>query len=128
MYPQEQFAVRAFRAGAAGYLTKAGAPEELVKAIRTVLQGRKYVSPSLAETLAVGIEEKHEKPLHELLSEREYQVMLRLATGQTPTAIAIEMTLSVKTVNTYRLRLLKKLRANNNAELAAYAIRNQLMD
>jgi DNA-binding NarL/FixJ family response regulator len=108
MYPEDQFAVRAFRAGAAGYMTKESAPEELVQAIRKVVRGGKYVSPSLAEKLAAELGEDAERPPHEALSEREYHVLCLLASGKTATQIAAEMSLSVKTISTYRTRLLEK--------------------
>jgi two-component system, NarL family, invasion response regulator UvrY len=127
MYPEDQFAVRAFRAGAAGYMTKESAPEELVRAIRKVVRGGKYVSPSLAEKLAAELGEDAERPPHEALSEREYHVLCLLASGKTVTQIAAEMSLSVKTISTYRARLLEKMRMKTNAEVTRYAIEHRLV-
>jgi DNA-binding NarL/FixJ family response regulator len=127
MYPEDQFAVRAFRAGAAGYMTKESAPEELVQAIRKVVRGGKYVSPSLAEKLAAELGEDAERPPHEALSEREYHVLCLLASGKTVTQIAAEMSLSVKTISTYRVRLLEKMRMKTNAEVTRYAIEHRLI-
>jgi len=127
MYPEDQFAVRAFRAGAAGYMTKESAPEELVQAIRKVVRGGKYVSPSLAEKLAAELGEDAERPPHEALSEREYHVLCLLASGKTVTQIAAEMSLSVKTISTYRVRLLEKMRMRTNAEVTRYAIEHRLI-
>jgi two-component system invasion response regulator UvrY len=127
MYPEDQFAVRAFRAGAAGYMTKESAPEELVQAIRKVVRGGKYVSPSLAEKLAAELGEDAERPPHEALSEREYHVLCLLASGKTATQIAAEMSLSVKTISTYRARLLEKMRMKTNAEVTRYAIEHRLV-
>lgn len=101
--------MRAFRAGASGYLTTECAPEELLAALSKVLGGGKYVSPSLGELMASGLENGTEKPLHELLSDREHQVMGLLATGRTVSEVAHEMSLSVKTISTYRSRILEKL-------------------
>jgi two-component system, NarL family, invasion response regulator UvrY len=127
MYPEDQFAVRAFRAGAAGYMTKESAPEELVQAIRKVVRGGKYVSPSLAEKLAAELGEDAERPPHEVLSEREYHVLCLLASGKTVTQIAAEISLSVKTISTYRARLLEKMRMKTNAEVTRYAIEHRLV-
>jgi DNA-binding NarL/FixJ family response regulator len=127
MYPEEQLAVRAFKAGAAGYLTKESAPEELIYALRKVAEGGKYMSPALAERLASRFA-SHEKLPHEVLSDREYQVLHFLATGKTVSEIAKQLTLSVKTVSTYRARLLEKMNLNNNAELMRYAITYRLFE
>lgn len=128
MHPEEQYAVRALRAGASGYLTKESAPDELVGAIRKVSAGGKYVSTSLAETLASILQEKGEQPIHKALSDREYQVMCMIGSGKTVAEIALELSLSVKTISTYRSRILEKMRMKNNAELAHYATRNRLID
>lgn len=128
MYPEEQYALRFFRAGASGYLTKKSAPEELVNAIRTVSKGKKYVSPSLAEKLVGELDITTEKPLHSSLSDREFQVLCLIASGKTSGEIAEELFLSVKTVSTYRARILEKLRLKNTAELINYAIQNQLVE
>jgi len=126
MYPEEQFAVRALRAGASGYLTKDSAPDELIDAIRKVAAGGKYVSSSLAERLASLVQET-ERPLHETLSDREYQVMRLIASGKTVTEIAKELSLSVKTISTYRSRILEKMQMKNSAGLVHYAIENHLI-
>lgn len=128
MYPEEQYAVRFFRAGAAGYLTKKSAPEELVNAIRTISKGKKYVSPSLAETLIGELDVTTEKSLHSALSDREFQVLCLISSGKTSGEIADELCLSIKTVSTYRARILEKLRLKNTAELINYAIQNQLVE
>jgi two-component system, NarL family, invasion response regulator UvrY len=127
MHSEDQFALRAFRAGAAGYMTKENAPEELVKAIKKVLAGGKYVSATLAETLVLGLEADAEKPAHESLSDREYQVLRMIASGKTVKEIAEELSLSMKTISTYRTRILEKLRMKTSAELTYYAIANKLV-
>ena len=128
MHPEEQHAVRALKTGASGYLTKESAPEEMLSAIRKVSRGGKYVSASLAETLASMLNEHDERLPHEALSNREYQVMCLIASGKSVSEIAQELSLSVKTVSTYRARILKKLRMTNNAELIRYATKNELVD
>lgn len=128
MHPEDQFAVRVLRAGASGYMTKETAPEELVKAIRKVVAGGKYVSASLAEQLACDLEDCSEKLRHETLSDREYQVMCRIASGKTVKEIAEELSLSVKTISTYRARILEKMNMKTSAELTHYAIQNRLVD
>ena len=128
MHPEDQYAVRALKAGASGYMTKESAQDELVKAIRKILQGGKYVSPTLAEKLAFNLEVRTEKPLHETLSDREYQVMLMIASGKTVSRIAEELALSAKTIDTYRTRILEKMKMKTNAELMKYAIRNKLVE
>ncbi len=128
MHPEEQYAIRALKAGASGYLTKESTPDELITAIRKVSAGGKYVSSSLAETLAYELGRMDEKAPHETLSDREYQIMLLIASGKTVTEIAESLSLSIKTVSTYRSRILEKMRMKNNAELTYYAIKNQLVD
>jgi len=128
MHSEEQYAVRALRAGASGYLTKASAPDELIGAIRKVSRGRKYVTASLAEKLALELDADIHKPPHETLSDREYQVMLMLAAGKSVTEIADELCLSVKTISTYRSRILDKMNMKKNTELMRYAIENGLVD
>jgi two-component system, NarL family, invasion response regulator UvrY len=128
IYPEEQYAVRALKAGAAGYLTKESAPEELIAAIRKVSQGGKYISASLAEKLAFHLEVDTEKPLHERLSDREYQVMLKIASGKTVKEIADEMSFSIKTISTYRVRALSKMGLKNNAAFTYYALKNGLVE
>ncbi len=127
MYPEEQYAVRALRSGASGYLTKESAPDELVAAIRKVSSGRKYISASLAEKLAAKLENHQVQPPHEQLSDREYQIMCMIASGKTQTKIAEALSLSIKTISTYRARLLKKMHMNSNAEITRYAIENKLV-
>lgn len=124
-FPETELAVRTLRAGASGYLNKEMAPEELVAAIRLVNSGRKYVSPAVAELLASSVS-RGGSPAHDLLSDREYQVMILLAKGRTVSEIASEISLSVKTISTYRARILEKMDLKNNAELMLYAIRNNL--
>ncbi len=128
IHPEEQYAVPALRAGASGYLTKESIPDELVAAIRKVSMGGKYVSSSLAEKLASDLETSDEQPAHKTLSDREYQVMCMVASGKTVTEIAQELSLSVKTISTYRSRILEKMKMKNNVELAYYAIKNRLVD
>jgi DNA-binding NarL/FixJ family response regulator len=128
MHPEEQYAIRALKAGAAGYLTKQSAPEMLVTAIRQVAQGKKYVSPSVAMQLADAISHDSEKPAHEALSDREYQVLVMIAAGRTLTQIAEDLNLSVKTVSEYRKRLLEKMQLETNAELIHYGMRHGLVE
>jgi len=127
MYPEDQYAVRVMRSGAAGYMTKDTAPEELVGAIRRVAQGRKYISPSLAETLASNLDINAGRPVHQTLSDREYQVMCMIASGKKVGEIAEALSLSVKTISTYRTRILEKMRLKNNAELTLYAVEQRLV-
>jgi DNA-binding NarL/FixJ family response regulator len=127
MHPEEQYAVRALRAGASGYLTKASAPQELIGAIRKASMGGKYVTASLAEKLALELDLGTQKPRHELLSNREYQVMLMLASGRSVTEIAADLCLSVKTISTYRGRIMEKMGMKKNAELTLYAVQCKLM-
>ena len=128
MHPEEQYAMRALRAGASGYLTKESVPEELVAAIRKVAGGGKYVSASLAEHLASMVQSDGGAPPHETLSRREYQVMCMIASGKTVSETAQELSLSAKTISTYRTRILEKMQMKNNAELIRYATKNQLVE
>lgn len=128
MHPEDQYAVRALKAGAAGYLTKESAPEVLVEAVRRAAAGGRYVSPALAEKLALHLDRAREREPHEALSDREFQVFRRLAGGRTVGQIAEELSLSVKTVSTYRTRILEKMGLQTNAELMQYAFRNKLVD
>jgi two-component system invasion response regulator UvrY len=128
MHPEEQYAVRALRAGASGYLTKESAPEELVAAIQKVSTGGKYVSASLGEKLASIVQHEAEQLPHEILSHREYQVMCLIASGRAITEIARELSLSVKTISTYRSRILQKMKMKNSSELTRYAISKSLID
>jgi len=128
MHAEDQYAVRVLRAGAAGYLTKESAPAKLVQAIRKVVRGGKYVSATLAEKLVYDLDSDSSKAPHEVLSDREYQVLCLIASGKTVTDIAEELALSVKTISTYRVRILEKLNMKNNAELTRYAIKEGLVD
>jgi len=127
MHPEEQFARRALKAGASAYMTKETVPEELVKAVRKVLAGGRYVSAALAEKLASDLREGTNLTPHEILSDREFQILQMIASGKTVTNIAEELALSVKTVSTYRARVLEKTGMRNNAELIRYAIENHLV-
>lgn len=127
MHPEEQYAVRALKAGAAGYLTKESAPDELIMAARKILAGGRYVSASLAERLAYDLDRPSDKPLHETLSDREFQILCMIASGRTVKEIGKDLALSVKTVSTYRARILAKMRFKNNAEITRYAIENGLL-
>jgi two-component system invasion response regulator UvrY len=128
IHPEEQYALRALRAGASGYLTKESAPDELVVAIRKVSSGGKYISASLAEKLAFELEVGRDQAPHETLSDREHQVLCLIASGKTVMEIAQELSLSEKTISTYRSRILEKMNMKNNAELTYYAIKNQLIE
>jgi len=128
MHREDQYAIRALKAGAAGYLNKQSAPKELVNAIRQVSKGQKYISSALAQELARQIGEDQDRPLHETLSDREYQTLTMIASGKSVTDIANELTLSVKTVSEYRSRLLAKMKLKNSAELTHYAIKHHLVD
>jgi two-component system, NarL family, invasion response regulator UvrY len=127
MHPEDQFAVRLLKAGAAGYMNKESAPEELVGAIRKIMAGGRYVSPALAERMASYLSVDTQKPPHERLSDREFLVLRLIASGKTPTEIAVELSLSVKTISTYRTRILEKMAMSTNAEITRYAIQNQLV-
>jgi DNA-binding NarL/FixJ family response regulator len=128
VYPEEQYAERVLKAGVAGYLTKETIPEQLLTAIRHAASGRRYITPSLAEKLAAGLGRAGEREPHETLSNREYQVMTRLAAGRTVTEIAAELSLSVKTISTYRSRILEKLGLATTAELIRYALERGLVE
>jgi len=127
IYPEEQYAVRTLKAGASGYLTKQSAPEELIAAIRKVYKGGKYVSASLAEKLAMFLDADISRPVHELLSDREYQVVVMIASGKTVSEIAAELSLSVKTISTHRSRALSKMGMKTNAEITYYAVKHGLV-
>ena len=128
MHPEEQYAIRSIRAGASGYLTKDSAPEELLKAIRKIARGGKYITASLAEKLAAELEGERRGLPHEILSDREYQVMCMIAAGRTVKEIADVLSLSVKTISTHRARILLKMGLKNNAQLTHYAIKHNLVD
>ncbi len=127
IHAEEQYAVRCLKAGAAGYLTKESAPEELVEAIRQVVAGGKYVSRGLAESLAMRLTETGDRPRHDTLSDREFQVLQLMGAGKSLTEIAAALSLSVKTVSTYRARMLEKLALKSSAEIIQYAIQNRLV-
>jgi len=126
-FPERQYAVNVLRAGASGYVNKEMAPEELLLAVRAVLQGRRYVTPALAELLVNELDVDHEKPAHTQLSEREFQIFCKLATGRAATDIADELCISVKTVSTYRSRIFEKMGFTSNADITTYALRNNLI-
>lgn len=128
MHPEEQYAVRALKAGAFGYLTKQSAPEQLVTAIRQVAKGKKYVSQAVALQLAEAITDTDEKPPHERITDREYQVLTLIASGKTLTQIADTLNLGVATVSTYRARLLEKMGLKSTAELIRYGLEHRLTD
>ncbi len=128
IHPEEQYAIRALKAGAAGYLSKDTAPEELVKAVQRVLQGRKYISASIAEKLAGDLQHKNANKLpHELLSDREFEVCKLISSGKSVTEIAEKLSLSITTVSTYRARILSKMDVKSNADLTRYALENKLI-
>lgn len=127
MYPEDQYALRSLRAGAQGYANKAGDPVQLIEAVRIVMQGRKYLTPEVAQMMAESIAQPQAEVLHNALSEREMQTLQKIATGRRLTDIAEELMLSPKTVSVYRARVLEKLQLANNAELTVYAIRNDLV-
>ena len=127
-YDETQFAIRALRAGAAGVLNKDCLPEVLIGATRQVLAGKKFISESVAETLADEMTVDSTRPVHEQLSDREYDVMVKIAAGASVSEVAAQLNLSVKTISTYRGRILEKMHLKNNAQLSQYAIRNNLID
>ena len=127
MFPEDQYAIRCLRAGAQGYLNKAGDPANLVTAVRTLAQGRKFVTPEVAQMLVESLSGDTQESLHASLSERELQTLLKIASGKRLSDIAEELMLSPKTVSVYRSRVLEKLKLSNNAELTVYAIRNELV-
>ncbi len=126
-FPERQYAVPVLKAGASGYLSKESAPEELLKAVRLVLSGRRYVSSTLAEQLVSDLDLDSDRPAHAELSEREFQIFCKLATGTTASDIARELNISVKTVSTYRSRVLEKMRLQSNADITTYALKNGLI-
>lgn len=125
--PEDQYAIRVLKAGASGFLNKDSAPEELLNAVRIVMNGKKYISESIAEKLAQSLSSPFDKPLYEYLSDRELQVLQLIASGKTVSSIATELSLTVNTISTYRARILEKLQLNNNAELTRYALDNNLV-
>lgn len=128
MYPEEDYALRSLKTGASGYLNKARAPEDLIRAIRKVAAGRKFISEALGEHLASYVGGDTQKPPHESLTDREFMVFQMIASGMTITEISVELSLSVKTVSTYRTRLLSKMQMKNNADIIHYGITNKLIN
>lgn len=126
IHPEEQYALRVFKAGASGFLTKASANDELIKAVHQLLNGRKYVSQAAADILVSASSKDNKKELYENLSNREMEVLLLIASGKTVSEIAEELSLSINTISTYRIRILEKLALNNNAELIRYALDHKL--
>lgn len=127
VHSEEHYAIRVLKAGASGYLNKESAPEELIQAVRRLLMGKKYITPTIAEQLASGLDKDSEKPLHEFLSDREFEVLKLLASGKSVSDIAEQMVLSVTTVSTYRARIMAKMNLKTNADLTLYAIENKLI-
>jgi len=127
MYPQEQYALRVMRSGAAGYLTKESAPDELITAVKTIARGKRYINTDLAEELANYVNGNKPQLLHSKLTDREYEVMREIVKGKSLTLIAEELSLSVKTISTYRRRTLNKLHLRNNSELIQYAVEYDLL-
>lgn len=127
-FPENQYAVNMLRAGASGYLNKDMAPEELLSAVKTVLNGRRYVGAALAELLVAELDQDADKPAHAQLSEREFQIFCKLAAGRAVSDIADELCLSVKTISTYRARVMEKMHFTSNADITAYALRNNLIN
>jgi len=128
MQPEDQYAMRCLRAGAAAYINKDSAPEELAQATKKILDGGRYVSPRLAERLVTQLDEPFDKPLHELLSDREHEVMRMIASGIALTEIAERLHVSVKTVSSYRARIMIKMQMKSNAEVSRYAMKHQMID
>ena len=126
-FSEKQYAINVLRAGAAGYLAKDQAPEEFMRAVHTVLAGRRFVSAALSEMLVSALDEPTEQPLHATLSQREFQILCKLAVGRSVSEIAQELFISVKTVSTYRARVLEKMKLTTNADLTTYALRNGLV-
>jgi two-component system, NarL family, invasion response regulator UvrY len=126
-FSEKQYAINVLRAGASGYLAKDQAPEEFMRAVHAVLAGRRFVSARLSEMLITALDEPADKPLHAALSEREFQILCKLAVGRSVSEIAQELFISVKTVSTYRARVLEKMHLDTNADLTAYALRNGLV-
>lgn len=126
-HPEEQYAIRVLKSGAAGYMTKENAADRLIEGIKKAVGGGRYISPNLAELLAANVEGDGDKPPHESLSDREYHVLCLIASGKTVGEIAVELSLSVKTVSTYRTRILEKMGMKTNAELTHYALKNGLV-
>lgn len=127
-YAEEQYALNLVRSGCKGYLSKDADPDEIIKAIRNIANGKRYISSQLAELMSEQLSHPSEKQLHEMLSNREFQVFYKLASGSTPTEIGLELNISTKTVSTYRMRILEKMSLKTNADLTYYAIKNALLN
>jgi DNA-binding NarL/FixJ family response regulator len=127
IHPEEEIAIRAFKSGASGYLNKDSVPLELIKSVKKVSEGGKYISTSFAESILLSMDKDQMKPLHDSLSDREFQVLCLIASGNTLSQIANELSLSVKTISTYRSRILEKIGLKTNVELTHYAIKNKLV-
>jgi two-component system invasion response regulator UvrY len=128
MYAEDQFALRALKAGASGYLTKTSGPDKLLEAVRTIASGRRYVTPGVAEALVQSVTQDDSRPRHATLSDREFQTLRLIASGKKLSEIAVEMSLSAKTVSVYRARLLEKMGMKGNGELTRYALEHRLVD
>jgi DNA-binding NarL/FixJ family response regulator len=128
MHPEDQYGRRLLKAGASGYMNKESAPEELIKAVRRIVAGGRYVSPALAEALAMHLDEESDRPLHERLSDREFEVLRKIALGRTVVQISEELHLSVPTISTYRARILEKMGLSTTGELIHYAVRHNLVE
>jgi DNA-binding NarL/FixJ family response regulator len=128
MYPEDQFALRVLKAGASGFLNKESAPEELINALRKASTGAKYISETLCQEIADTLDFETERPAQEILSDREFQVLCLIASGKSVKEIAGKLEINIKTVSTYRLRILEKLRMKNNSELTYYAVKKQLVN
>jgi DNA-binding NarL/FixJ family response regulator len=126
-YPERQYAANVLKAGAMGFVSKESSPAEILNAVKTVLDGRRYVSAALAELLVTQLDKDMDQPLHASLSEREFQIFCKIAAGRAVTEIARELSLSAKTVSTYRTRILEKMGFSTNADLTSYALRNSLI-
>ncbi|MEO8354208.1 MAG: response regulator transcription factor [Chthoniobacteraceae bacterium] len=128
MHPEDQFAIRVLKLGASAYIRKDSAGQELVKGVTAALNGNRYITPSIAEKLAIHVTQDQDRPPHESLSDREYQVMSLIANGKTVKEVAAELSLSVKTISTYRSRILEKMNLQNNSQIMRYAVQQSLVD
>lgn len=128
MHPEEQFAIRVLKLGASSYIRKDSAGHELIKGVETALRGGKYITASIAQQLATNLERNEDGPTHSMLSDREYQVLCLLASGKTVKEVGNELSLSIKTISTYRIRILKKMNLENNSQLMRYAVQNRLIE
>lgn len=128
MYPEDQFAVRAIKSGASAYLTKDISSKDLAEAIKRILKGDRYITPSITDLITYELRDDHKRSVHEILSDREYQVFLLIAKGNSVSVVALELSLSVKTISVYRANILKKMNLKNNSEITYYAFKNNLVD